>query len=96
MEGWVQETGSQSLITRQLELELERNQLGNPGVLKAISGNAAKWKAKAETRHGAKERSTSLTALKMIARQGADEKSQLEVFVHCDKRAHDLAGTESL
>lgn len=79
MEGQVQETGSQSLlITRQFELEMEKNQLGNPGVLKAISGNAAKWKAKAETRHSAKERSTSLAALKMIARQGADEKSQLE------------------
>ena len=50
----------------------------NPGVLKATSGNAAKRKGKAEMRHGAKERSTSLTALKMIARQGANEKSQLE------------------
>lgn len=33
---------------------------------------------KAETRHGAKARSANLTALKMIARQGADENSQLE------------------
>lgn len=33
---------------------------------------------KAETRHGEKERSTNLTALRMITRQGADEKSQLE------------------
>lgn len=65
MEGQVQETGSQSLlITRQFELEMEKNQLGNPGVLKAISGNAAKWKAKAETRHGAKERSTSWPRLR--------------------------------
>ena len=79
MEGQMQETGSQSLmITRQLELEMERNQLGNPGVLKPISGNAAIGKAKAETRHGAKERSTNMTALKMIAKQGADEKLQLE------------------
>ncbi len=31
-----------------------------------------------ETRHGAKERSTSLTTLKMIAKQEVDEKSQLE------------------
>ena len=58
--------------------EVERNQLGNPGVLKATSGNAAKRKGKAETRLGVKDRSTNLAALKMIARQGADEKSQLE------------------
>ncbi len=79
MEGHEEEAGSQSLmISRQLEREMEKNQLGNPEVLKATSGNAAKRKAKAETRHGAKERSTGLTALKMIAKQGADEKSQLE------------------
>ncbi len=79
MEGQMLETGSQSLmITRQLELEMERTQLGNPGVLKPISGNAAIGKAKAETRHGAKEKSINMTALKMIARQGADEKLQLE------------------
>ena len=35
MEGQEQEVRSQSLlIARQLELEIERNQLGNPGVLK--------------------------------------------------------------
>ena len=34
-------------------------------------------KGRVETRHGAKER-TSLAALKLIARKGADEKSQLE------------------
>ncbi len=64
--------------TCQSGLEIERNQLGNPGVLKATSGNAAKRKGKAETRLGVKDRSTNLAALKMIARQGADEKSQLE------------------
>lgn len=52
--------------------------MGNHGVLKATSGNAVKWKTKAEMRHGARERSTSLATLKIIAKQGADEKSQLE------------------
>ena len=48
-------------------------------VLQPVSGNGGrKMKAKAETRHGAKERSTNLTALRLIARQGAEEKSQLE------------------
>lgn len=50
-------------------------------VLQPVSGNAAgdrKMKRKAETRHAAKEGSTSLNALEMIARQGAGEKSQLE------------------
>ena len=35
-------------------------------------------KSKAETRHGGKERPNSINALKMIAKQGADEKAQLE------------------
>ena len=79
MEGQEQEAVSQSLQTAcQSELETERTQLGNPGVLKPISGNAVIRKAKAETRHGAKDRSSNLAALRMIARQGADEKSQLE------------------
>lgn len=64
--------------TCQLGLEIERNQLGNLGVLKTTSGNAAKWNGKAETRLGIKVRSTNLATLKMIARQRADEKLQLE------------------
>ena len=46
-----QEAWSQSLlIARQLELEVERNQLGDPGVLKATNGDAAKqWKMRQET-----------------------------------------------
>ena len=77
--GHEEEAGSQSLmISCQLGREMEKNQLGNPEILKVTSGNAAKRKPKAETRHGAKERSTSLAALKMIAKQGAYEKSQLE------------------
>ena len=55
-EGQKQEAVSQSMQTAcQSELETERNQLGNLGVLKSISGNATIRKAKAETRHGAKE-----------------------------------------
>ena len=47
-------------------------------ILQPVSGNGGrKLKGKAETRHGAKERSTNLTALKLLARQGA-EKSHLE------------------
>ena len=50
-EGQEQEEGRQILqITYQEELQTERNELGNPGVLKPISGNAAIRKAKAETR----------------------------------------------
>ena len=78
-EGQMQEIGSQSMmITCQLELEMERNQLGNFGVLKPISGNAVIGKAKAETQYGAKKRSTNMTALKMIVRQGVNKKLQLE------------------
>lgn len=48
-------------------------------ILQPVSGNGGrKMKGKAETRHGAKERSTSLAALKLIVRKGADEKSHLE------------------
>lgn len=80
MEGYEKEVESQNfMITRQFEREMEKNQLRNLGVLKTNSGNAAKRKTKiAETRHGAKERSTSLTTLKMIAMQKTHKKSQLE------------------
>lgn len=48
-------------------------------ILQPVSGNGGrKMKGKPETRHGTKERSTNLTALRLIARQGAEEKSQLE------------------
>ncbi len=78
MEGQEQEEVSERLqIIGSPDLQIERSKLRNTGVLKATSGNAAKRKAKTETRHGTKG-STSLTALKMIAKQGADEKSQLE------------------
>lgn len=49
-------------------------------VLQPVSGNGAgrEGKGKIETRYSAKERPSSITALKLIAKQGADEKSQLE------------------
>ena len=48
-------------------------------ILQPVSGNGGgKMKGKVETRHGVKERSTSLAALKLIAQKGADKKSQLE------------------
>lgn len=78
MDGHEEEVGLSLIIVHQLEQEMGKNQLGNHGVLKATSGNVVKRKTKAETRHGAKERSTSLATLKLIAKQGADEKSQLE------------------
>ncbi len=64
-------------ITGVPDLQIGKSELRNTGVLKATSGNAAKRKSKTETRHSTKG-STSLTALKMIAKQGADEKSLLE------------------
>lgn len=78
MEGHSEEAESLNLmIIRQLEQEMEKNELENSGILKASSGNSAKRKTRAETRHSTKER-TNLTALKLITRKGADEKSQLE------------------
>lgn len=51
----------------QSELETERNELGNPGVLKATSGNAAKrWKMRQETRATTK---SAEAAIKQIATQ---------------------------
>ena len=49
------------------------NRSGNAGVLKAAGG-----KGKLETRQSAKDRPASITALKLIPKQGADEKAELE------------------
>ena len=49
-------------------------------ILQPVSGNGGrKLNGKAETRHASKERSTNLTALRLIARQEA-EKSQLGLW----------------
>ena len=74
-----------------LELEIGRDkeqsraitrQIGSSQatILQPVSGNGAgrKAKGKTETRHGGKERPSSITALKMIAKQETDEKPQLE------------------
>lgn len=65
------------VITGQIGLETDSNQAS---ILQPVSSNGAgrKVKGKAETRHGGKERPSSITALKMIAKQGADERAQLE------------------
>ena len=49
-------------------------------ILQPVAGNSKsqKIKRKIKTRHSVKERTISIAALKMIAQQGADEKSQLE------------------
>lgn len=58
MEEQKQEVGNQSLlIACQLELEIKKNQLENPGVFKTTSKNMAKWwkmrqKTQATTRAG--------------------------------------------
>lgn len=79
-------------ITRQMDSEIEKSQ---GKILEPVSGNGAgrKTKSKAETRLGAKERPRSITALKLIARQGANEKVQLEQWKKevITKLASDLA-----
>ncbi len=71
IEGKENEIGSRKRQgTRQIAVG---NRSGNAGVLKAAGG-----KGKLETRQSAKDRPASITALKLIAKQGADEKAELE------------------
>lgn len=44
----------------------------------SANGAGIKGKWKIETRHSAKQRPSSIPALRMIAKRGADEKAQLE------------------
>ena len=79
-----QEQSQSPQITRQLELEAERNQLGNPGVLKATSGNAAKrWKMRQETRATTRVGKSAEAAIKQMATQklGA-EKERMQEWKH--------------
>ena len=71
MKGQKQEIESQSLLNaRQLELEIERNQLGNLGILKATSGNTVKrWKMRQETRAITRAGKLAEAAIKQIATQ---------------------------
>ena len=77
------------------DLQIERRKLRNNGVLRTTSGNTVKRKGKTETRHST---TTSLTALKMIAKQGADEKSQLEEWKAnlLDKLTSEIAAIHKL
>lgn len=72
-----EDPGQSRAITRQMSLEVDSSQVS---ILQPVSGNAAgrKAKGKAEARHGGKERPSSITALKLIAKQGVDEKAQLK------------------
>lgn len=75
IEGQEHEAASQEgQMIRQPAVGVERNRSGNAGVLRAASGG----KSKVETRHSAKDRPSSIIALKLIAKQGADKKEQLE------------------
>lgn len=57
---------------------MEKNQLENSRVLKPISGNVVIRKVKTKTSHDGKERSTNMTSLKMIVKQGIDKKLQIK------------------
>ncbi|MCJ1348776.1 hypothetical protein MMC31_007009 [Peltigera leucophlebia] len=72
-----EDPGQSRAVTRQMSLEVHSSQAS---ILQPVSGSGAgrKAKGKAEARHGGKERPSSITALKLIAKQGADEKAQLE------------------
>lgn len=55
------------------------NRPGNAGIFKAANG--ARGKRKIETRQSVKDQPVSITALKLIAKQGADEKAELEQWI---------------
>ncbi len=71
IEGQENETGRKGQGIRQIAVG---NRSGNAGVLKAAGGG----KGKIETRQSAKDQPASITALKLIAKQGANEKAQPE------------------
>lgn len=53
---------------------MERNRSENAGVLKAVS----RGKSKVKTCHSVNDRPSSIIALKLIAKQGADKKAKLK------------------
>ncbi len=70
------EDGQQTRLIMWQGQEVDESQRS---ILQPVSGNGGrKLRGKAETPHGAKERSASLAALKLMVRKGADEKSHLE------------------
>lgn len=69
MKGQVQKIRNQNLlITRQLELEIDKNQYRNLRIIKAISRNAAIEKIKAGRYYRVKEKLTILITLKIITK----------------------------
>lgn len=72
------EEGDDSQQTKYIMWPEEEENDNQRPILQPMSGNGGgrKLKGRVETRQGAKERSTNLTALKLFARQGK-EKSQL-------------------
>lgn len=66
------------MIVCQLELEIKRNLLKNPGVHNLNSKNTVIGKTKAEIYYRTKERLINITVLKMIARQKTNKKLKLE------------------
>lgn len=72
IEGKENEIGSRK--GRKIRQAVVGNRSGHAEIFKAAGG----VKGKIETRQTAKDRPTSITALKLIAKQGADEKAQLE------------------
>lgn len=73
------EEGDDSQQTRYIMWAEEQENDNQRPILQPMSGNGMrrKLKGRVETRQGAKERSTNMTALKLFTRQGK-EKSQLE------------------
>ncbi len=60
--------GQNLQVARQLMLEMEKNQLGTPGILRATSGNAGKrLKMRQETRATTRARKSAEAAIKSIA-----------------------------
>lgn len=104
-EGQEQEAGRQSRqIMGQPELETEEIGLGNLGVLKATSGNAAKrWKMRQETRATTRAGKSAEAAIKQIATQKLQaEKEKMREWkqfvmqevvreLHVTKKAHEEA-----
>lgn len=72
-------------ITWRAEQEVGNQSL----ILQPVSGNGAgrKGKGKIEARHGGKERPANVSALRLTARQGADEKAQLDEWKDIVMRA---------
>lgn len=82
-------------MRRQIELEVERNRLGNTGVLKATSGNAKRLKMRQETRVTTRAGKLAKAAVKHMASQELQmEKARMEEWKRTVmlEVAHELQG----